>query len=204
MIFVPSRNRRETLQRFFDVSKPQTPGRVLIDDDDSSYEGMKLPYGWEFISGPRAPTSFRLNDGYNLFRNEPFYGQIGDDYVCKPIGWDTQLAESCGHYKISWGNDGRWGEKLCTSFFIGGELVRMFDFMAHPELDHLYVDSLWWMIAKGSGLARYRADIETKHINIKDKTYQERRLANDHKNFMRLRADGEIDRLIDLAADFNR
>src|SRR6185295_9966570 len=120
MIFVPSRNRRQTLERFFNISQPQTPGRVLIDDDDKSYEGMKLPSDWEFISAPRAPTSFRLNEAYRLLLNEPFYGQIGDDYVCRPLGWDTQLAESCGYYKIAWGNDGRWGDKLCTSFFIGG------------------------------------------------------------------------------------
>lgn len=203
MIFVPSRNRRESLQRFFDVSQPALPGRVLIDDDDKSYEGMTLPDGWDFMVAPRQSTSARLNLGYDHFRNEEFYAVIGDDYVCRPKGWDGMLAESCGFSKISWGNDGRWGERLCTSFFIGGELVRMFDWMAHPELEHLYVDSVWWMIAKGSGLARYRPDVETKHINVKDATYRERRMQHDHKTFTRLRNE-EIGKLIDLAADFNR
>ena len=203
MIFVPSRNRRESLQRFFDVGKPTLPGRVLIDDDDKSYEGMELPEGWDFSVAPRQSTSARLNLGYDLYRNEEFYAVIGDDYVCRPIGWDAMLAESCGFSKISWGNDGRWGERLCTSFFIGGELVRMFDWMAHPDLEHLYVDSVWWMIAKGSGLARYRPDVETTHINVKDSTYRERRMLNDQRTFSRLRTD-EISKLIDLAADFNR
>lgn len=204
MIFVPSRNRRESLQRFFDVGQPTLPGRVLIDDDDNSYEGMKLPDGWEFMVAPRQSSSARLNLAYDHFRNEDFYAQIGDDYVCRPKGWDVMLAESCGFSKISWGNDGRWGGRLCTSFFIGGELVRMFDWMAHPDLEHLYVDSIWWMIAKGSGLGRYRHDVETMHINVKDRTYRERRIAQDQRTFMKLRADGAIDKLIELAADFNR
>ena len=202
MIFVPSRNRRESLERFFAVGQPTLPGRVLIDDDDNSYEGMKLPEGWQFSVGPRESSGARLNRAYRLYPEEQFYGQIGDDYICRPVGWDTALAESCGWNKISWGNDGRWGEKLCTSFFVGGELVRMFDWFAHPMLEHLYVDSVWWMIAKAAKLGRYRADVETMHVNVKDQTYRERRISNDHNTFKKLRADGAIDELINLAAQF--
>ncbi len=79
----------------------------------------------------------------------------------------------------------------------------MFDWMAHPELEHLYVDSVWWMIAKGSGMGRYRPDVECTHVNVKDDTYKQRRLAHDQRTFMRLR-EKEIGRLIDLASDYNR
>ena len=203
MIFVPSRNRRASLQRFFDFGQPTFPGRVLIDDDDDSYEGMKLPEGWEFFVNSRRSTGALLNLAYRTWPDEQFYAQIGDDYVCRPLGWDVALSESCGWNKISWGNDGRWGEKLCTSFFVGGEIVRLFDWFAHPMLEHLYVDTVWWMVAKGSGLARYRADIETKHINVKDKTYSERRIIKDHSTFNKLRGDA-IDELINLAAEYNK
>lgn len=199
MIFVQSRNRRESLQRFFDVGQPTLPGRVLIDDDDDSYTGMTLPDGWEFFQRPRDTSSAILNRAYRQWPDEQFYGQIGDDYVCTPKGWDVSLSESCGWNRISWGNDGRWGEKLCTSFFVGGEIVRMFDWFAHPSLQHLYVDTVWWMIAKGSGLARYRPDISTEHINVKDQTYRERRIGNDHATFNDLRGE-KIDELINLAA----
>lgn len=201
MIFVPSRKRRESLERFFAVGQPTLPGRVLIDDDDDSYEGMQLPEGWEFSVGERVSSAERLNRAYRQWPEEQFYGQIGDDYVCRPLGWDKALVESCGWHKISWGNDGRWGDRLCTSFFVGGELVRMFDWFAHPMLEHLYVDSVWWMIAKGAGLARYRSDIETTHINVKDQTYKERRISNDYNTFRVLR-EGAIDELINLAAQF--
>ena len=203
MIFVPSRKRRSSLNRFFETSCPTLPGRVLIDDDDDSYEGMKLPEGWEFMVSGRTSSSKRLNEAYMIMPNEPFYGQIGDDYVCKPHGWDKMLAESCGFSKISWGNDGRWGDRLCTSFFIGGELVRMFDWLAHPDLEHLYVDSVWWMIAKGAGIGRYRADVEVTHINVKDQTYKERRCINDHNTFTFLRNE-QIGKLIDLASQYNQ
>lgn len=199
MIFVQSRNRRASLERFFDVSKPQMEGRVLIDADDDSYDGMTLPDGWSFFQEPRDSCSAILNRAYRKWPNEPFYGQIGDDYVCKPYGWDVMLAEAASFNHIAWGDDGRWGNKLCTSFFVGGTLVRMFDWFAHPMLEHLYVDSVWWMIAKGAGISKYRPEISTTHINVKDQTYRERRVSNDHVTFSKLRGE-PIDELINLAA----
>ncbi len=200
MIFVPSRKRRESLNRFFELSAPSLPGRVLIDDDDDSYEGMQLPAGWEFFVSKRKSSSARLNEAFKKRPDEPFYGQIGDDYICKPLGWDVLLAEGCGSTRISWGNDGRWGDRLCTSFFIGGDLVRQFGWMAHPELEHLYVDTVWWMVAKGSGTANYLQDVKCTHINVKDQTYRERRISNDHNVFKKLEQKA-IGHLIDFAAE---
>ncbi len=201
MIFIQSRGRRKSLDRFFSFSKPTMRGRVLIDDDDDSYESMVLPDGWEFYVRSRDSSSKILNRAFEQWHDEPFYAQIGDDYICKPEGWDKTLGKAAGSYHIAWGNDGRWGNRLCTSFFVGGDLVRKMGWFAHPELKHLYVDSVWWMIAKGAGLSRYCPEVRVEHLNVKDKTYQERRIKGDHEMFEKLRRES-IGALTKLAAGF--
>ena len=197
MIFVQSRGRRKSLERFFEVGKPTETGRVLIDEDDRSYDGMTLPKGWEFFVRPRDSSSKILNRAFKEWPDEPYYGQIGDDYVCS-TGWDCILGNAATPKYISWGDDGRWGNRLCTSFFVGGDLVRKFGWFAHPELEHLYVDSIWWMIAKGSGLGKYCPEVKVQHLNVKDQTYRERRVKGDHRMFEFLRM-GEVGTLTELA-----
>ena len=203
MIFMCSRGRRESLARFFDESKPSLPGRVLIDSDDKSYADFTLPTGWEFIVGPRAPTQVIINRAFKEYPNEPWYGLVCDDMVFGPFGWDEVLAKAAGKHHIAWGNDGRWGPKLCTSFFVGGDLVRLYGWLAHPAFGHLYVDSVWWMIAKGANLARYHPEIRATHYNAKDQTYKERAIRGDQGAFDELRKEAIPD-LTRLAVEFSK
>ena len=200
MIFIPSRKRRIALQRFFDTSLPIMTGKVLIDYDDESYEGMILPEGWSFVKRPRQATSARLNEAFEQLKTEAFYAVVCDDMVASPFGWDVELSKDAGSRNIAWGNDGRWGPNLCTSFFIGGDLARHLGWLAYPGLNHLYVDSVWWMIAKAAKLGRYRKDIRVTHINVKDQTYQERRVKGDHQTFQELRIE-TISQLIRKASE---
>lgn len=198
MIFLQSRKRRQSLERFFSFSKPTERGCVLIDDDDDSYEGMSLPAGWGFHQAPRASVVIILNRAFQAYPNEPYYAQIGDDYVCQPEGWDKVLGDACGSHNIAWGDDGRFGPKLCTSFFVGGDLVRKLGFIAHPSFGHLYVDTVWWSIAKGAGIGRYHPEISTKHLKLIDKTYHERTVQGDYETFNKLR-EKELSELINIA-----
>lgn len=202
MMFLSSRGRRKPLERFFSVSKPQLPGRVLIDADDKSYAGMTLPLGWEFFIKPRATTVVILNRAFKEYPDEPFYAILCDDMVYGPWGWDTVLSEAAGTKRVAWGDDGRWGPKLCTSLFVGGDLVREFGWLAHPAFGHLYADTVWWMIARGANIANYHPEIRATHFNVKDQTYKERRILGDASAFAKLRADGIPD-LINLAAKLN-
>lgn len=199
MIFVPSRGRRAGIERFFKECNPSLPGRVLIDEDDRSYDDMSLPDGWEFFVRPRDKTTVIINRAFHEFPKEPFYAVVGDDMMCKPPDWDLELAQSCGSKCVSWGDDGRWGSKLCPSFFVGGDLVRHMGWLVHPMFGHLYGDTVWWMIARGAGIARYRPDITIHHYNVKDKTYLERQVRGDHEAFEYLRTEG-MSRLISKAS----
>jgi hypothetical protein len=199
MIFVCSRKRRASLGRFFTESQPTIGGRVLIDEDDGAYAGMSLPAGWEFFVRPRAPVSKIINRAYAAFPSEPFYAVVGDDVTCGPHGWDKVLADAAGPHSVSWGDDGRWGPSLCTTFFVGGDLVRRMGWLAHPAFGHLYVDRIWWGIATGAGIAKYHPDISCRHVNVKDTTYRERSIGGDHQQFAAVMA-GEMAALIQRAS----
>ena len=189
MIFVCSRGRRKTVETFFSVSQPMLCGRVLIDDDDPSYEGMSLPANWSFLSGKRAPVTRILNRAYEAMPKEPFYAVICDDMVYLSDDWDLKLSEAAGSRYVAWGDDGRWGKKLCTSFFIGGDLIRKMGWLVHPAVGHLYGDTIWWMIASAAGIGRYLPEVQFRHHKIVDRTFKERRIANDAETFARLRFD---------------
>ena len=187
MIFICSRGRKHRLQEFFRVSKPTLPGRILIDDDDDSYAEFELPQGWEFIVGKRGPTTRILNSAFRMYPCEDYYGVVCDDMVYTTPNWDVVLSTECLPHFVSWGNDGRSGKNLCTSFFIGGDLVRKFGWLVYPEFGHLYGDTVWWMIARGSGLAKYRGDVKFTHTKVLDKTYVERSIAGDASKFEHIR-----------------
>ena len=191
MIFVCSRGRRESLCRFFMISKPSLAGRVLIDDDDPTYEGMELPTGWKFVSGPRGPVTQILNRAFESMPKEPFYGVICDDMVYQTQGWDISLSEKCQPKFVAWGDDGRRGPTLCTSFFVGGDLVRHFGWLVHPKTGHLYGDTIWWAIARGADIARYDPSVQFRHHKIYDKTYLQRRIHGDAESFKSM-IDAEI------------
>jgi hypothetical protein len=195
MIFVPSRGRRKPLERFFRESAPVLAGRVLIDDDDiDTYLDVVLPGGWMFLAGERVGAAKSLNRGFKLFPDEPFYGVCGDDVVCTK-DWDVILSEACQPDKVSWGDDGKFGERLGTTFFVGGDLVRKMGWLAHPDFGHLYVDRIWWEIGQGSGKKSYHPEVKTAHLNVHDETYRQRAVGKDHQTFPKLDLKELIDRV---------
>lgn len=196
-----SRGRRASLERFFDRSKPTLPGRVLIDDDDcDTYAGMKrLPAGWDWEIGPRVGCVATVNRAFAEHPDEPWYAVIADDMVCGPEGWDTQLANACQPHFIAWGDDGRWGAKLCTSYFVGGDLPRALGFLDAPMFGHLYADTVRQDIANGAAIGIYHPGIHCTHINVHDQTYAERKIAGDRAMYQKVKADGSIDKWIEVA-----
>lgn len=201
MIFMCSRKRPKLLQRFFMVSRPLLPGRVLIDEDDSSYENMELPPHWKFSKALRASTVVRLNGAQAMYPDEDYYAVICDDMMIGPSGWDTRLKEAAARNHVAWGDDRKWGDKLCTSFFVGGDLVRTMGFLQHPAFGHLFVDKIWWEIAQGAGLARYCPDVIVQHTKVADETYLQRSIRGDREMFDELKKNGTLKDLIERAKD---
>lgn len=205
MIFLPSRGRREVLQRFFAVSAPSVVGRVLIDDDDEeTYAGMVLPDGWEFLCSRRTGIAKRINLAFRAFPDELWYAMMADDVECGPAGWDRVLAAVAQPCYVAWGNDPKWGEKLCTTFFVGGDLVRKIGFLVAPVFRHLYIDRVWHDIATGAGLGRYHPEVSCRVTRVRDKTWMERRAEMDPNRYFEYNRSGEIGKLISVAKTFGK
>jgi hypothetical protein len=198
LIFVCSRKRRHSLSRFLHLSRPHLPGRILIDEDDDSYDGMELPPGWRFFMGRRDSTVRILNRAFDHFKYEPFYAVVCDDMIYVTKGWDKILAQSCEDRYVAWGSDGRWNDQLCTSFFLGGELARKMGWIVHPAFGHLFADRAWWEIAQRARLARYHPEVRFEHHKIADRTFFERKITGDRERFGTL-MEGEIHQLVERA-----
>jgi len=186
MMLLPSRGRPEQLRRFFEQSRPAYKGVVLLDEDDvKNYFDVRLPNNWTTIIAPRVSLTRLFNRAFEQYPDEPFYGLLGDDIVCKPKGWDHDLAAAAGQHDIAYGDDGINGRQLCCFPFLGGELVRATGWLQHPALGHLYGDSVWFEIGRRLKLLRYRPTVETRHfhwslgLQEKDATARERQIEGD-------------------------
>ena len=200
MIFMPSRGRRKSLERFFADSMPCERGVVLIDDDDiDTYLDMDLPLGWTKLAAERKGAAGALRNAYELYPDEPWYGVVADDVVARPDGWDQRLAEACQPEFVAWGDDGRWGDKLCTTFFVGAGLVKKLGWLVPPGFGHLYVDRGWGDIAWGAGVARYLPAIHTAHMNVHDETYMQRAIQGDAARYERVVSSGELNEWVKRA-----
>ncbi len=195
MIILPSRGRPDSLREFFEVSQPRERGVVMLDADDAkNYEGVTLPLNWNVLIGPRIGCAALFNVAFNLYPDEPWYGYGSDDLRCRPVGWDERLASVCGSKEIAYGDDLINGGSLCSFPFIGGDLVRKAGWLSHPNLQHLYCDTVWRDIGKALGVLRYCPEIVTEHLHWStgkqpyDLTAQERKTQGDreaYEEFMR-------------------
>lgn len=165
------------------------PGRVLIDEDDrGTYAGMQLPRNWDWMIGERAGLVEIQNRAWRSFPDEPWYAVCGDDLRFTPPGWDSILSTAAGRHHVAWADDGVKRDRLCTAYFVGGDLVRAMGWLAHPAFGHLYADTVWWEIATRGGLARYQPQVKMRHIRLPDRTFAERRIAGDRERFIELRS----------------
>jgi len=204
MIVLPSRGRPDSLREFFEVSRPQEPGVVMIDDDNlHEYADLRVPQNWELVVGPRASYVTLLNVAFEMYPTEPWYACWGDDVRCRPVGWDTALAFMADTDGIAYGDDLINGETLCGLPFIGGELVRKVGWLGCPTLKHLYSDTVWRDIGKALDCLRYCPEIITEHLHFStgkqpfDLTAQERPIAGDragYESFLATLFEGTVER----------
>ena len=177
MWILPSRGRAHLVSRLFG-SGFQTPGLLVIDDDDyKTYRGVKLPDGWEKISLPRMFLSPKLNASFAKRPTEEWYGILNDDHLPKTPGWDLRLVEAVKHRKMVWPQDNYAG-RISTPVF-DGDLIRSLGWITPPEMNHFYVDDAHELIAEVVGGALLDDVIVShEHVNAgrmpKDRTYEER------------------------------
>ena len=183
MWLLPSRGRPHLVRRLFAEGKFQTPGLLIIDDDDyKNYRGIELPNGWEKVSLPRMFLSAKLNAGVKRRPDEPWYGILNDDHMPITEDWDLKLVEACN--PMTWPND-NYGDRIST-LVISGDLVRTLGWISPPELNHFYIDDVHELIAECLGCTRLEeVTVSHEHVNAgrmpKDKTWHERPEPNDDR-----------------------
>lgn len=153
---------------------------LLLDDDDMHrYISVDLPKHWIPFIAPRAPIAHRLQQIFEQFPNESYYGLLGDDLVPRTEGWDVKLIEVAGSDGVAFAKDSIYNGSFASHPVIGGDLVREIGWLSLPGLDHLYVDAVWTEIGRRRGVLRYVGDVTVEHMHFSnskaayDQTYRD-------------------------------
>lgn len=186
MWLLPSRGRPHLVQRL--MPHFQTPGILLLDDDDHHrYEGVALADGWKRVVRRRMHLSAKVNAGFDGSPDEPWYGVINDDHLPVTKDWDLLLTNPVRG--MAWPHDNYAGR--ISVLVMSGDLVRKLGWFACPDIRHFYLDDVHELIAECLG---YRGSPEIvvshEHVNAGrmpvDQTYRERpNNAEDRAAFVR-------------------
>lgn len=155
---LPTLNRPEqclaVLERIKDL-RDGSPGIVFLNGQTSAggyfEDEVFLPKGWHFfLSRTNIGALGALNDIFDRYPTEPWYGFIGDDEFVQTPGFDTKLIEAAGDWNISHGDDGvNNGARAQGYLVIGGKLARTVGYLALPECWHWFgLDSMWESLAQ--------------------------------------------------------
>jgi hypothetical protein len=177
MWLLPSRGRPHLAERLFREGKFNTPGLLIIDDDEShKYDDVRLPRGWETIVRPRMFLSGKINAGFSHKPEEPWYGVLNDDHVPITRDWDSKLIAALNG-PLVWPQD-NYGDRISTPV-MDGEFARKLGWVACPDMKHFYLDDVNELIADCFGCRRLEdVVVSHEHVNAgrmpKDKTWHER------------------------------
>lgn len=168
--------------------KFQTPGLLILDDDDHQpYAAVRLPQGWETIVRPRMYLSGKLNAGFSYRPSEPWYGVLNDDHVPATEDWDTKLIAALKG-PLVWPQD-NYADRISTPV-MDGDFARKLGWVACPELKHFYLDDVNELIADCFGCQRLE-DVVVSHEHVNagrmppDRTWKERPSnSDDQKAFV--------------------
>lgn len=211
MILLPSRGRPDSLKRFFEESKPQVKGLLLLDEDDwAKYTDVDLPPKWDLFIGPNLRYQKKMNAAYERYPAERWYAWIGDDFVCPTPNWDLILRDEALAGHVAYGDDTINGPRNACAPFLPGWLVRAAGWICCPAFTHLYVDQIWWEIGRDLGISKYRPDVVTKAFHWSqgnqefDETARGRGTDNDHQAYGQFKEDGYSDLLSRCKAALER
>ena len=185
MWILPTRSRPASCLRFINAWKAtnaSTPVYVRLDDDDSELESLQnLPWPTEFTMhvGPRIGLSKSINEIFEKYPNEPWYGLLADDVVPQTPHWDQLLVVAAGRINVSYPNDGAENTKLPTHPCVGGDLVRAIGWFGFPPCYHYFVDTVWQYLGEHLHNIHRLDSVIVEHLHYsfgkseKDQVYQE-------------------------------
>lgn len=192
-----TRSRLENCKRFienWEKTKASTKVYLRLDNCDPYLDQLtKLnwPNHFEIIIGPREGLRAALNEGFNKYPNENWYGLLADDLVPQTFEWDNLLVKKAGQKEISYPNDLGGKPKLPTHPVVGGDLVRAVGWFGLPSSKHLYLDTAWKTIGEHLKCLHRMPDVVVEHVHPfwnktnSDLIYKENKIrsVNDKENY---------------------
>jgi hypothetical protein len=125
------------------------------DPKKKEYYAYRWPKSWHFYESHIKLLAPSMNEFVQEHRPDAeSYGFIADDVVLRtPGGLEllNALADPC---YIAYPNDTIQRHVMATHFCVGGELVRLLGWWAHPEVSHS-VDVPLTVLGRLTGLLRY-------------------------------------------------
>lgn len=195
-ILLPTRQRPHNIERLWesvintvdDINNIELV--MYIDDDDQTYDDLKLDGNITIVRGPRIVLSECWNKCYEQAKGYILM-HCGDDIVFRTKGWDTtvktEFAKYPDHIVFVYGDDGGPARDFGTHGFIHRKWAEVSGFFVPPYFSSDYNDT--WLNDVAKLINRHhRIDIYTEHMHPAfnkapvDDNHRERlvRHRNDH------------------------
>jgi hypothetical protein len=156
---------------------------LVVDRDDPELNGyLGIPAQFTEAAGgrplrpPDRPSVMVLDDELtgNLVRatntaaarvwdDDVIIGHVGDDHRFRTPGWDKAIAAALTEPGVAYGDDGYWGERLCTAWFVSASLPRALGWLALPTVSHYAIDDAWRDLGQLTGRLHYLPDVRIEH-----------------------------------------
>jgi hypothetical protein len=167
-----TRSRFSNCVRFLESwikTSASSPVYVRMDEDDPELDRLlKLPWPPEFelVVGPQARIGQAMNEMFNKYPNEPWYGIMADDQVPKTDCWDQRLIEAAIPDQISYADDVYEKRTRICHPCIGGDLVRTVGFFSVPTVRHFGTDTFWEQLHHSCGKNGRLPDVIVEHAHV--------------------------------------
>ena len=167
-----TRSRFSNCARFLESwikTSASSPVYVRMDEDDPELDRLlKLPWPPEFelVVGPQARIGQAMNEMFNKYPNEPWYGIMADDQVPKTGRWDQRLIEAAMPDQISYADDVYEKRTRICHPCIGGDLVRTVGFFSVPTVRHFGTDTFWEQLHHSCGKNGRLHDVVVEHAHV--------------------------------------
>jgi hypothetical protein len=165
LVVCPSYKRQTKIAECIQAWKDTTSGKsrfLLVLESGDTYPAIS---GIQVLVGQYGSVGKAMNAAVKSYPDYDFYCHINDDHHFKTPGWEEMFIDVLKDGGYAYGNDLLQKEKLATQVCISGDIVRKLGYMAHPTLDHLYVDDYWMEIGRSIGKLHYLPDLIIEHVH---------------------------------------
>ena len=171
MWVLPTRSRPDSCKRFIDawiVTNASTKVLLRLDDCDPELDkitSLNWPKEFTIKIGKREGVAKAVNELYQDFKNEDWYGFLADDFIPKTTQWDLKLIEAASNKFISYPNDMAFRLDLPTLPCVGGDLIREIGYFGFPFTHHYYVDTVYQFIGEHLNIIKRLDDVIVEHLH---------------------------------------